>query len=85
MKTYGGGVRVEVAPPFLTSALQGGEWSAPRPSNFTPWEAVTDTNCMGGCVGLRDDLEAVTRKIFPCRESKLGRPARILSYPDHFI
>jgi hypothetical protein len=34
MKTYGGsGGR---APPFLTRALDEGEWSASRPSRFTP-------------------------------------------------
>jgi hypothetical protein len=27
-----------IAPPFLTSALEGDEWSALRPSRFTPWE-----------------------------------------------
>jgi hypothetical protein len=33
MKTYGGG---GTAPPFFTSALDGGEWSASRPDRFTP-------------------------------------------------
>jgi hypothetical protein len=33
MKTYSGG---GIAPPFLTSALDGGEWSASRPGRFTP-------------------------------------------------
>jgi hypothetical protein len=27
-----------IAPPFLTSALDGGEWSASRPCRFTPGE-----------------------------------------------
>jgi hypothetical protein len=35
MKTWGNG---GIAPPFLTSALVGGEWSASRPSRFTPME-----------------------------------------------
>jgi hypothetical protein len=26
-----------ISPPFLTSALDGGEWSASRPGRFTPW------------------------------------------------
>jgi hypothetical protein len=26
----------DIAPPFLTSALDGGEWSAPRPAVLTP-------------------------------------------------
>jgi hypothetical protein len=27
-----------IVPPFLTSALDGGEWSASRPGRFTPGE-----------------------------------------------
>jgi hypothetical protein len=34
METYGGGG--SVSPPFLTSALDGGEWSASRPGSLTP-------------------------------------------------
>jgi hypothetical protein len=38
MKVYGG---VDVYNHiFLTSALDGGEWSAPRPCRFTPGERV---------------------------------------------
>jgi hypothetical protein len=33
MKTYGG-----IDPPFLTSTLDGGEWSNSRPGRFTPGE-----------------------------------------------
>jgi hypothetical protein len=33
MKTLGSG---GIAPPFLTSALDGGEWSASRADRFTP-------------------------------------------------
>jgi hypothetical protein len=29
---------VVITPPFLTSALEGGEWSASRPCRFTPEE-----------------------------------------------
>jgi hypothetical protein len=36
-----------IAPPFLTRALDGGEWSASRPCHFTPGErAPLDT--LGG-------------------------------------
>jgi hypothetical protein len=39
MKTYGGmDAYVHV---FLTSTLVGGEWSASRPSCFTPWESAS--------------------------------------------
>jgi hypothetical protein len=34
MKTYWG----SIAPPFLTSTVDGGEWLASRPSRFTPGE-----------------------------------------------
>jgi hypothetical protein len=36
MKTYGGSGGI--ATPFLTSALDGGEWSASSPGRFTPRE-----------------------------------------------
>jgi hypothetical protein len=29
-----------IAPPFLTTGLDGGEWSASRPSHFTPAETA---------------------------------------------
>jgi hypothetical protein len=38
--TYGGG---GIAPPFLTSALDGGEWSASRPGRY-PREGAPDTH-----------------------------------------
>jgi hypothetical protein len=64
-----------IAPPFLTSALYGGEWSASRPNRFTP-----GTNCIGGWVapiiGL-DDVER--RKIVLLPRLELHRPARSLS------
>jgi hypothetical protein len=34
-----------VAPPFLTSALGGGEWSASCPGHFTPGERAPGTHC----------------------------------------
>jgi hypothetical protein len=39
------------APPFLTSALDGGEWSASRPDRFTPGERSPGTHWIGGLVG----------------------------------
>jgi len=35
---------------FLTSALDGGEWSASRPDRFTPRERVPVTHWIGGWV-----------------------------------
>jgi hypothetical protein len=39
-----------VAPPLLTSALDGGEWLASCPGRFIPGEIVAGTHWTGGCV-----------------------------------
>jgi hypothetical protein len=50
----------------LTSALDGGEWSASRPGRFTPRERAPGTYWVGvGGVGLRAGLDAVTKSKFP--------------------
>jgi hypothetical protein len=61
MKTYGG-----VAPPFLTSALDGGEWSASRPSRFTSGERALGTRWLGGWVGPRAGLVSVEKRKTSC-------------------
>jgi hypothetical protein len=48
METWGSG---GIAPPFLTSALEGVEWSAPRPSRVTRGERAPGTHRVGGWVG----------------------------------
>jgi hypothetical protein len=74
MKTWGSG---GIAPPFLTSVLNGGEWSAARPSRFIPREVAPVIQRIGDWVGSRAFLEAVERrKILAYRESNPGRPAR---------
>jgi hypothetical protein len=55
MEVWGGG---GIAPTFLTSALDGGEWSASCPSHFIPGERAP-TNWIGGQVGPRASLDAV--------------------------
>jgi hypothetical protein len=46
----------------MTSALDGGEWSASRPGRaFTPGERTPGTHCTGGWVGLRADLDTEDR------------------------
>ena len=40
----------------LTSALDGGGWSTPRPGRFTPWERP-GTHCTEGWVGPRAGLD----------------------------
>jgi hypothetical protein len=64
-------------PPFLTSALDGGEWSAPHPSRFIPGERARGTHWIGGCMGPRVGLDAVEeRRILHCWELNPCRPAR---------
>jgi len=48
---------------FLTSALDGGEWSVLRPSHFTPRERAPGTYWIGGWAGPTAGLDAVVRKI----------------------
>jgi hypothetical protein len=63
-----------IAPSFLTSTLDGGEWSASRPGRFTPERKAAGTHCIGAWVGPRAGLDVVEkRKILHCWESN----------PDH--
>jgi hypothetical protein len=48
-----------VAPPFLTSALVGGEWSASRPGRFASGERAPATHCIQGWVDLRRGEEKI--------------------------
>jgi hypothetical protein len=63
---------------FVTSALDGGEWSASRHGRFTPREIAPGTHWIGGWVGTRAGLDTeVNRKILsPCRDSNSDHPAR---------
>jgi hypothetical protein len=60
----------------LTSALDGGEWSASRSGRSTPRERAASTHWIGGWVDPRAVLDAVAnRKIpSPLRESKSRTP-----------
>jgi hypothetical protein len=60
MKAYGG-VNVEIHV-LLTSALVGDEWSASRPSCFTPGERALGTHWKGGWVGPRTGLDDVEKR-----------------------
>jgi hypothetical protein len=68
MKAYGGmDLQIHI---FLTSALNGDEWSASRPSSFTPGEIAPSSHWIGGWVGLRASLDDVEkRKVLPYRDS----------------
>jgi hypothetical protein len=63
---------------LLTSALDGGEWSASRPCRFTPREITPGTHWIGGWVGARAGLGDVRKFLtLPGFELRtLGRPAR---------
>jgi len=50
---------------YLTSAVDGGEWSAPLPGRFTPRERVPGTYWIGGLVGPRAILNMAVREKFP--------------------
>jgi hypothetical protein len=56
----------------LTSALDGGEWSASRPGPFNPRERALGTCWIGGWVGRRAVLDNVVKRKIPSprRESK---------------
>jgi hypothetical protein len=63
---------------FLTSALDGGEWSASRPDRALSRERTPGAHCTGGWVGLRAglDTEARGKILCPCRGSNPDRPVR---------
>jgi hypothetical protein len=71
MKAYW---RVEVH--SLTSAVDGGEWSASLPGRFTHRERALGTHWVGGWVAPRADLDAMVKgKISsPLRESNPRTP-----------
>jgi hypothetical protein len=54
-----------IAPPFLTSALDGDELSASFFSRFTPVEGVTGTHWIGGWVVPRAGLDVMEKRIEP--------------------
>jgi hypothetical protein len=60
----------------LTSALDGGEWSASCPGHFTPRETAPGIHWIGGWVGPRAILDAVVKRKIPSphRESNPRTP-----------
>jgi hypothetical protein len=55
-----------MAPPFLISALDGGEWSASRPGCFTPGETAPGTHSIGEWADPRASLDAVEWRKISC-------------------
>jgi hypothetical protein len=66
---------------FMTSALDGGEWSASRPSRFTRRERAPFTHQIEGLVGSRVGLDAVVKREIPnpCLDSN---PRSSRPYPS---
>jgi hypothetical protein len=60
-----------IAPRIVTSALDGGEWSASRPGRFTPRKRAPGIHWIGGWVGPRAVLDAVVKRKIPspCQDS----------------
>jgi hypothetical protein len=62
----------------LTSALDGGEWSASRPGRFTPRERAPGTHWIGGWVDARAVLDAVVKRKIPRRKVKIWEEAVVV-------
>jgi hypothetical protein len=59
----------DIAPLYVTSTLDEGEWSAARPGRLTPRGRDPGTHWVGGLMGPRAVMEATEkRKIFPLPE-----------------
>jgi hypothetical protein len=92
MKAYGGvDVQIHI---LLTSALAGGEWSASRPSRFTPRERVPGTHWIGGGVDPRAGLDNVEKRKFltipglelqPLSHPAQGQSLHRLRYPGSYF
>jgi len=55
---------------FLTSALEGGEWSALRPGRFIPGERTSVTHWREDWMGPRARLDAVAKIDIPSLRRK---------------
>jgi hypothetical protein len=66
-----------IAPPFLISALDGGQWSVSRPGRFTAGQIAPGTHWIGGWMGSRTGLDAVEKKSLAHAESRttVSRPS----------
>jgi hypothetical protein len=51
-----------IAPPFLTTALHGGKWSASSPGRFISEERAPGTHWIGGWVSPTAGVDTVERR-----------------------
>jgi len=75
---------------FLSSALDGDEWSASRPCRFTPGERAPGTCLIGGWVGPSAGLEAMAKGKIPVPAGNctpvvqsVAKSLHCLSYPGY--
>jgi hypothetical protein len=54
------------APPFLTLALDDGEWLASHSYHITHGETALGTHCTGGWVGPRASLDIMEKRKVSC-------------------
>jgi hypothetical protein len=73
-----------MAPPFLTSAVDAGEWSASRPGRFTPGARALGTHWRRDWVFPRADLDAMKKRKNLILAGNRTRAVQ-LSYPDSRI
>jgi hypothetical protein len=66
----------------LTSALDGGKWSASRPGRFIPRERAPGTHWRGGWMGPRAVLDAVVKRKIPSPRTPIVQPVVLLWYPN---
>jgi hypothetical protein len=74
----------------LTSALDGGEWSASRPGRFTSRERDPCTHWIGDWIGLKTVLDSVVKRKIPSTRRELNSKTPIVQsiaqrYTDSII
>jgi hypothetical protein len=65
MKTWG---NADITPPFLNSALHGGDWSASSAGRLNAGKRAPGSHWTGNCVGLRPGLDPVDKSFAPARD-----------------
>jgi hypothetical protein len=67
---------------YLTSALDGGDWSASRPGRFTPRERAPGTHWIGGWVSPRAIMSFIIMQFSP---RSIFLPFRSKYPPQHSV